>query len=101
MRTFLCAAQGRHGSWEAMCLDLDIAVQGQTLDEVRTKLNEAIHGYIESAMAEDARVRDQLLRRRAPLLTRLSVVLRIFISSLSNNDDNGDYFEANRLPCPA
>lgn len=99
-RSFLCTSQQSAGEWEALCLDLDIAVQGRSLPEVRSKLADAIAGYIEDAKAEEPRVRDRLLSRRAPLWTRLKVAFRLFTASISVNDGEGDQFEAHRLPCP-
>ena len=47
-RNLLCYASGHGHDWEAICLDLDIAVQGQSFDEVFNDLNEAIALYLES-----------------------------------------------------
>ncbi len=41
-RTLRCYAEGRDDSWEAICLDPDIAVQGESFAEVVDSLNEAI-----------------------------------------------------------
>jgi hypothetical protein len=68
----LCVAH-RHGDqWEAICLDLDLAVQGTSLAEVQKQLNSAISSYIEDAAKEPEPARSQLLYRRAPLSARIA-----------------------------
>jgi predicted RNase H-like HicB family nuclease len=47
-RSLHCYAEGRNGDWEAICLDLDIAVQGGSFEEVFGSLREAISLYLES-----------------------------------------------------
>ncbi len=65
-RTLRCYAEGRDAAWEAICLDLDIAVQGVSSTEVLDSLNEAISLYMEtvSELPEDERA--SLLDRPAP-----------------------------------
>jgi predicted RNase H-like HicB family nuclease len=100
-RTLLCVAEGREGEWEAICLDLDIAVQGQSFDEVRSLLNEAICTYLEDACREDASVRDKLLNRRAPLLVRLSYIARFVAHALRGTKRDGGLHGSFEVPCPA
>ena len=47
-RSLRCYAEGRDGDWEAICLDLDIAVQGSSFEEVFRSLQEAISLYLET-----------------------------------------------------
>jgi predicted RNase H-like HicB family nuclease len=54
-RRFLCFAHGRDSAWEAICLDLDLAVQGSSFDEVKELLSESISTYLEDALKEDER----------------------------------------------
>ena len=70
-RTLRCYAEGRDGDWEAICLDLDIAVQGRSFVEVFNSLNEAIEVYSESVRALPEHERRHLLDRPAPLSLRL------------------------------
>jgi predicted RNase H-like HicB family nuclease len=54
--------------WVAVCVDLNLAAQGETYREVRRKLNEQIDSYVFDALAGDDRpYAEQLLSRRAPL----------------------------------
>lgn len=65
-RSFLCYAHGRDGDWEAICVDLDVAVQGASFEEVQMLLNEAVVEYVDAPMFETPKVRAQLLNRKAP-----------------------------------
>lgn len=73
----VCYLHGVPGSWEGMCVDFDIAVQGANLNEVQARLGEAISTYIADARAEDAETRDRLLNRRAPFWLRARLALAI------------------------
>lgn len=66
-----CIAHGAGNHWEAICLDLDIAVQGSSLDEVTRLLRESVETYIEDAMAQNEPTRSQLLSRGVPFLVRV------------------------------
>jgi hypothetical protein len=72
-RELICIAKGRDdtGLWEAICLDLDIAVAGRSFDEVKDILSRAIATYFEDARREAEPARSQLLNRRVPFLARL------------------------------
>ncbi len=55
------------GVWVAMCLDFDLAAQGETLDEARNHLDAMINDYVEDAFTgEDRDHAASLLNRRAP-----------------------------------
>ena len=71
-----CYAEGRDGGWEAICLDLDIAVQGESFASVYRALDAAIAAYLDTVqdLPEDARAR--LMKRKAPLTVRLSFLGR-------------------------
>jgi predicted RNase H-like HicB family nuclease len=70
-RTLHCYADGRDGDWEAVCLDLDIAVQGRSFEEVFGSLQEAIALYLKAVADLPADQRPALLRRPVPLMVRL------------------------------
>jgi predicted RNase H-like HicB family nuclease len=69
-RSLRCYAEGRDGDWEAICLDLDIAVQGGSFEEVFTSLQDAISLYLESVNDLPAQERRALLHRPAPFYLR-------------------------------
>jgi predicted RNase H-like HicB family nuclease len=63
-----CFAERAEGQWQAVCVDLCLAAQGDTLQEAREKLHAMIAEYVYDALAgEDRAFADQLLVRRAPL----------------------------------
>jgi hypothetical protein len=66
-RTLHCYASGRDGDWEAICLDLDIAVQGCSFDEVAGSLREAVALYFETITSLPKEQQGHLLHRSAPL----------------------------------
>jgi len=70
-RELVCIAKDRGGLWEAICLDLDIAVAGGSFEEVKLILNQAIASYFEDVQREDEPTRSQLLNRRVPFFSRL------------------------------
>lgn len=80
--TVQCYAHGRDGDWEAICVDFDIAVQGESFDQVRQILNEAIATYVEDVFAESPETRRRLLKRRSPWHVRLTLALRVSFYNL-------------------
>ena len=100
-RTIWCFAHGHEGSWEAICLDFDIAAQGRTLEEVKSRLVEAVRDYVAAANEENERDRASLLSRRAPLLVRAKLGLRFFLASIWPHDRGEESTAGFSLPCPA
>ncbi|HEX9767647.1 MAG TPA: hypothetical protein VGA50_00620 [Kiloniellales bacterium] len=95
-----CYAEGHDGDWEALCLDLDIAVQGSSFEEVFNGLNEAIHVYIESALELSSSDARRLLNRPAPLHLRLEFLWRSLLD-VFNSNKNGRLRHSFTLPCTA
>ena len=77
-RALHCFAEGRDGDWEAVCLDLDIAVQGASFEDVFRSLPEAIDLYVEAATELPDEDRKRLLDRPAPLHVRLKFLALAF-----------------------
>ena len=89
-KTFTCYARGGRDGWEAICVDLDIAVQGKDFDEVYHTLNAAIFGYVESAAQEAPDQARRLLARAAPWYVRLRLKLAfLWIWFTSSGTGNG------------
>ena len=62
-----CMAQQRGEQWQALCLDLCLAAQGDTFEEAKGKLEGMIEEYLEDALiGEDQAYAHQLLNRKAP-----------------------------------
>src|SRR5215475_4149213 len=85
-QVLVCVAHGHAQSWEAICLDFDLAVQGHSLAEVRDSIEQAIIDYIEAARAEAEPARSRLLSRRAPFWVRLGWAFRFFIRTISGKN---------------
>lgn len=67
-RRLRCYAEKVGDQWQAFCLDLSLAAQGDTFSEVKDKLDAMVAEYIYDALAGDDRdYAEQLLARRAPL----------------------------------
>lgn len=63
-----CYAERKEGYWQAFCIDLCLAVQGETQDEVVRKLHGQVRDYLWDIFeGEDAPYAAQLLSRKAPL----------------------------------
>ena len=99
-KSLLCFAHGREGAWEGQCLDLDIAVQGDSFDEVRSLLSEAIDTYFADAAAEAPADRARLLARRAPLSVRLGFMARFVAHVVFGRKRDDDFQAGFELPCP-
>ena len=66
------AKQLRVGQWYAMCIDLNIDAEAETLQGVKSSLEDAILGYLETVTDTDSRSSfEALLRRPASWSHRL------------------------------
>jgi predicted RNase H-like HicB family nuclease len=92
-RNLRCYAEGRDGDWEAICLDLDIAVQGGSFDEVFASLREAISLYLETV--DDLPPQDQqaLLHRRTPFTIRARFLAQALRGLFADGDDNRQWHQ--------
>lgn len=67
-----CYAEQEGDYWVALCLDFNLAAQGDTFEEVKTKLDAMIAEYVYDALAgPDKQYAAQLLSRRAPFIAWL------------------------------
>lgn len=62
-----CYAKKDGDSWVAVCIDLGLAAQGDSLQDVKLKLESMTMSYVRDAVTVDREYADQLLNRRAPL----------------------------------
>ena len=71
-----CYAEQDGGCWVAVCLNFNLAAQGDSFDEAKVKLESMIAEYVYDALAgEDKPYAAQLLSRRAPVSTWLRYYL--------------------------
>jgi len=80
--TLRCYAWGREGDWEAICVDLDIAVQGESFDDVYRSLNVAVRDYIATTTEFSPEVRERLLGRRTPSWLRFWIQFKFWFKLL-------------------
>ena len=71
-----CYAFGSGRSWEAICVDFDIAASGPSLAEVQSSLETGIELYLEEVAEADADDRRYLLGRRSPWHVRAKLLFR-------------------------
>lgn len=101
MRRILhCYAFGSEGKWEAICIDLDLAVQGRSFEEVSALLHEAIVFHLEGVMALPEPDRARLLERSVPWHVRLRYAVEAFLFFVRNRD-GGPFEHRYTIPCPA
>ena len=80
-----CYAYRSGPVWEAICVDLDIATFGDSLDEVKASLAACIDMHLEDVDALPAADRRRLLRRGSPWYVRAKLVLLTLLSGLRGN----------------
>ena len=100
-RHLRCYIHGKGTTWEAICIDLDIAVQGSSMQEVKNLLGEAISSYVADACKEDPETAERLLSRRAPFWVRAKLGLNLLTYSLASQRRNGDHSSHFEMPCRA
>jgi len=62
-----CFAERKEDYWQAFCIDLCLAVQGESLAEVKQKLHSQIGDYLQDILGgEDRAYASQLLNRKSP-----------------------------------
>lgn len=67
-----CYANKHGDQWQAFCVDLCLAAQGDSFHEVKLKLENMIADYIKEALGEDRNFANELLNRKAPLKQRMT-----------------------------
>ena len=100
-KNLLCYAAGRPGDWEAICIDLDLAVQGRSFDEARALLQRSIDLYVEEAGKETPAEAARLLARSAPLWVRTTWAVKLFWHLLSRQRGRELSYAGFDLSCPA
>ena len=93
-------AEGREGDWEAICLDLDIAVQGGSFADVFHALNDSVGLHLAAVADLPEKERGHLLHRPAPFLMRLKFLTYVLraLFTLGDEDQCRHHFT---LHCPA
>src|SRR5260370_42139894 len=94
-----CYARGVGSSWEGICLDLDIAVQGDSFQDVSRRLRDAITSYLDYIETLPERDRERLMYRRAPLWTRSRWILGAISTMVFRRTNNERTYHNYSIPC--
>ncbi len=76
MRKLTCYAWGKPGDWEALCVDLDIAAEGSSFEEVKRDLELAVEDFLDYASELPELDRKSVLSYRTPWPLRMQLALR-------------------------
>ncbi|PPK76687.1 uncharacterized protein DUF1902 [Methylobacter tundripaludum] len=77
-----CYAECEGGVWVALCLDFNLAAQGDSFEDAKAKLEAMIKEYVYDALeGEDKIYASQLLSRRAPF----SAWFKYYVMKIKNN----------------
>lgn len=100
--TLFCIAEGcNENGWQAICLNLDIAVEGRTLADTQARLDAAVASYIEEAMKLPEADRRRLLSRQVPFSLKLEYAFKLFWHSLRSKRRDGGMQASFEIPCHA
>jgi hypothetical protein len=78
-----CYAEEKRGYWQAFCLDLGLAAQGESESEACGKLNAMIREYLHDALAgEDREYAEYFLTRKAPFTQWMKYYLYFIMQAL-------------------
>ena len=77
-----CYSYRRGQRWHAICTDLDIAVDGESLQAVVASLKTCIDMYLERVAALPIEGRGHFLTRRAPWRVRASLTISTWLHRL-------------------
>ena len=80
--TATCYAWGRSGNWEAIFIDYDLTAQGDSLEEVRQELGDAIETYLSRVRELPTSEQSGFLNRKAPLALRTKPAVLYRLSRL-------------------
>ena len=100
--TYFCVAEGCDAQgWQALCLNLDIAVEGRTLADVKARLHEAVRSYVHQVSQMPEADQDRLLNRSVPFRLKLEYGFRLFWHSLKSARRDGGLQASFEIPCHA
>lgn len=83
-----CYAEGKNGEWEAICLDFDLVVQGNSFEEVYRSLNEGIVAYVGYVSELPEGEQQAFLNRKAPLSIRFRFLWYVLKDAIGGNTNN-------------
>lgn len=87
MTTLQCYVYRRGERWNAICTDLDIAVDGESLATVVASLETCIDLYLEDVAELPTEERRRFLARRAPWRVRALLAISTWLHRLKGDAD--------------
>ena len=87
-----CYVHGGAASWEAICVDLNVAVCGNSQQGVRASLCKAVDMYLQTVATLPAVEQGGFLSRRTPWRTRASLVILTWFSALGRRRNRSQAF---------
>ena len=84
MTALQCYAYRRGQRWHAICTDLDIAVDGESLQSAAASLETSIDLYLEHVAELPSEERGRFLTRRAPWRVRASLAVSTWLHRLKS-----------------
>lgn len=85
MTALRCYAYRRGQRWHAICTDLDVAVDGESLPAAVESLETCIDLYLEDVAELPAEERGRFLTRRAPWRVRAALAASTWLSRLKGS----------------
>ena len=70
-----CYAYGRGNDWQAICVDLDVAVQGTSFDEVKDSLRTSVELFLYAVADLSLEDQREVLSRTTPQYIRVKLAL--------------------------
>lgn len=74
-----CYAWGRRAEWQAICVDLDIVVQGSSVEEAKDILRACVDDYLDIVAGMPLEEQQHLLHRRSPWGLRAKLAFRAWL----------------------
>ena len=100
-RAFRCFAWGGGTEWQALCIDLDIAVQGTSFEEVEASLATAIEMYLDAVSRLPSEEQARLLSRRVPWHVRVGLASRAWLYGIFGGERPRGFTSRPQMPAPA
>ena len=97
-RKIKCVARYNEDKWEAICLDFDISVQGNSLSQVKASLDKSIEIYLESFDEKFNSIKElrKFVSRPVPVyiyvFTYLGLIFKLNNAIVYSSDVNLDDF---------
>ena len=93
-----CYAYGKGNSWEAICVDFDIATFGASLNEVKASLTTSIELYLEEVQKLPTNEQQIFLNRKSPRHVRFKLLLISWLNYLRIGSTSEEFMLQSQIP---